>query len=73
MDWWFRTGICTLRYMDQLANRDLLYSTENSTQYSVITYVGKESEREQICVYVRLGHFVVQQKLSHPYKLIMLQ
>ena len=27
-------------------NRDLLYSKENSTQYSVIIYVGKESERE---------------------------
>ena len=30
----------------------LLYSTENSTQYTVIIYGGKESEREQICVYV---------------------
>ena len=35
-----------------LANRDLLYNTENSTQYSVIIYVGKESEREWICVYI---------------------
>ena len=47
-------GIRTLRYMELLANRDLLYSKENSTQYSVIMiiYVGKESEREWICVYV---------------------
>ena len=29
-------------------DRDLLDSTENSTKYSVIIYVGKESEREQI-------------------------
>ena len=29
-----------------LANGDLLYSSENSTQYSVVVYVGKESERE---------------------------
>ena len=34
-----------------LANRDLLYSTVNSTQYSVIIYVGKESEKEWMCVY----------------------
>ena len=27
-------------------NGDLLFSTENSTQYSVITCVGKEAERE---------------------------
>ena len=31
---------------------DLLYSTGNSTQYSVITYLGKESEKEWIYVYV---------------------
>ena len=31
---------------------DLLYSTGNATQYSVIIYMGKESEKEWICVYV---------------------
>jgi len=33
-----------------IGQRDLLCSTENSTQYSVIIYVGKESEREKINV-----------------------
>lgn len=42
----------TLRYVKQLVNRDLLYSTENSTQYCGIIYVGKESERDWICVNV---------------------
>ena len=42
MDWGSRTGIGTLRYMERLANGDLVYSTENSIQYSVIIYVGKE-------------------------------
>ena len=32
------------------------------TQYSVITYTEKESEKERICVYVLLSHFAVQQK-----------
>jgi len=27
-------------------------STDNSTQYSVITYMGKEYEKEWICVHV---------------------
>ena len=27
-------------------NKDLLYSTRNSTQYSVITYIRKESKKE---------------------------
>ena len=50
MDWGFGVGICTLRYTEQLANEGLLYSTENSTQYSTIIYVRKETEREWICV-----------------------
>ena len=29
----------------------LLYSTENSTQYSLIPHVEKESEREWMCVH----------------------
>ena len=32
--------------------KDLLYSTGNSTQYSVMTYMGKESNKEWIYVYV---------------------
>ena len=31
-----------------MINKDLLYSTGNSTQYSVITYIGKEFDKEQI-------------------------
>ena len=27
-----------------MTNKDLLYSTGNSTQYSVVTYMGKESK-----------------------------
>ena len=30
----------------------LLYSTENSTQYSVIIYMEKESEKDWMCLYV---------------------
>ena len=29
-------------YIKQIINKDLLYSTGNSTQYSVIMYMGKE-------------------------------
>ena len=35
---------------DWMVNRDLLYSTGNSTQYAVIAYMGKESEKEWMCV-----------------------
>ena len=35
-------------------NNNLLYSTGYSTQYSIITYIGKESEKEWIyvCIFV---------------------
>ena len=44
MYWGFGIGICTLRYMEELANEDLLYSRANTSQYSVVVYMGKESE-----------------------------
>ena len=69
-DWGFGIGICKLFYM---ANGDLLYTTENSIQYTVIIYVGKKSEREQICVYAYLNYFVVQEISSQHCKLTLLQ
>ena len=34
-----------------ITNKDLLYSTENSARYPVMTYMGKESEkRVGICI-----------------------
>ena len=37
MDWGFGVGMCTLLYMEQLVNRDTLYSTENYAQCSMMT------------------------------------
>ena len=50
----WETGIdmYTLQYMKQITNKNQLYNTGNSTQYSVITYLGKESKKEWIYVYV---------------------
>ena len=31
-------------YIRQITNKDVLYSTGNSTQYSIITYMGEEPE-----------------------------
>ena len=36
-------GMCTLLRVEWMVNRDLRYSPGNSIQYSVITYMGKES------------------------------
>ena len=35
-----------------VGNKDLLYSTGKFTQYCVITYMGKESEKEWVYVHV---------------------
>ena len=32
------------------SNKDLLYSSGNSTQFSVMTYMGKESEKVDMCM-----------------------
>ena len=52
-------NIHTLLYIRQITNKDLLHSTGNSAQYSVITDMGNESEKEWIYVYVKLNHFAV--------------
>ena len=49
----FGINIYTVQYIKQVIKKDLLYSTGNSTQYSVITYMAKESEKEKnIYIYV---------------------
>ena len=42
----------TLLHMKQTTNKHLLDSTGNSTQYSVMTYMGIESKKEWIYVYI---------------------
>ena len=44
--------IYTLLYIKQRGNKDLLYSIGKSTQYCVITYLGKESEKEYMYIYM---------------------
>ena len=46
IEWRFGIGICALLYMELMVHGDLLYSTGDSTQCSVINYMGKESEKE---------------------------
>ena len=38
--------VYTLLYIKQITNNDLLSSTGNTTQYSVMTYMGIESKKE---------------------------
>ena len=52
INWEIGIDIYTRLYIKQITNQNLLYSTGNSTQYSVMTYMGKESKKEWICVYV---------------------
>ena len=43
INWKIGNDIYTLLYIKQITDKDLLYSTGNSTQYSVMAYMGKES------------------------------
>ena len=49
-------------------NKNLLYSTGNSIQYSVMAYMGKESKYEWIHVYVNRIHYAVLLKLIEHFK-----
>jgi len=43
-------NIYTLLFIEQVANKDLIYSTGTFAQYPVKTYMGRESEKEWIYV-----------------------
>ena len=40
--------IYTLLYLKWISDKNILYSTGNSAQYSIIIYMGKEFEKELI-------------------------
>ena len=42
----------TLLYIKEVINNDLLLSTRNSTQYSVMTYMRIEPKNEWIYIYI---------------------
>ena len=51
VNWEIETDVHILVYIKQITNKDLPYSTGNSTHYSVIAYMGKESKkRVDICI-----------------------
>ena len=47
-----------LLYIKQITNKDLLYSTGNSIQYSVTAYMGKEPEKGYIYIYIYICMYV---------------
>lgn len=50
MAWGLGTGRRTLSSVEWMVSRDLPCSTGSSAQYPVLVHVGKESEREWVCV-----------------------
>lgn len=46
IDWELGINIHTVLCLRQITNKDLLYNTGNSAQYSVTTYMGEEFEKE---------------------------
>ena len=63
--------IYTPLYIKEITNKGLRYSTGNSTQYSVMTCMGKESKRDWI--HVQRLHSAVQQKVTQHRKSTILQ
>ena len=46
----FRININTILYTRQVNNKDLLYNKGNYIQYLVVTFNGKESEKEYMWI-----------------------
>ena len=69
----FWINMYTLLYLKWKSNRDLLYSTGNSTQCYVAAWMGGESGGDQIHVFVWLSPFAVHLKLSQHRTLAIFQ
>ena len=61
----FEINMYTLLYLKWITNKDLLYSTANSTQCYVAVWKGGEFGGERIHVFVWLSRFVVHLKLLY--------
>ena len=70
--WETEIDIYTLLYVKQITNKDLLYGTGDSVQYTAMTYRGKESKNGGYISYT-LIHCAAQQKLTQNYKSTLLQ
>ena len=57
-------------YIKQITNKDIIYSTGNSTQYLVITHSREESENESV---IYNSHLAVYMKKTQHCKSTMLQ
>ena len=62
MDWEAEISIYTLLYTKSIGNKDLLYISRKSIQFSVTAYTGIESGKEWMYVYIWLIHFAVHPK-----------
>ena len=45
INWEIEIDIYTILYIKQITNKNLLYGTGNSTQYSVMAYMGEEYKK----------------------------
>ena len=50
INWETGIDLYTLLYIRQITNKDLLYNTGNSSQYSVMAYMGKVSTKDWLYV-----------------------
>ena len=76
MYWYLGFGIYTLLNTKSMGDKDLLYSMGKFLQYSVIAYMGKESEKKKLdiyYVYEWLIHFAICPKLTQHCKLPICQ
>ena len=69
----FGTDTYTLLYLQQITNKDLLYSTGNSAQCYVAVWMGGKFGGEWIHAQVWLSPFAIHLKLSQHCKLAILQ
>ena len=72
MDWEFGVNRCKLLPLEWISNEILLYSTRKYIESLMMEHDGGQCEKKNVCKYVKVGHFAVQQKLKKHCKSPML-
>ena len=58
INWKIGIDVYTLLYIKYITNKELLYSTGNSTQYSLMVYMGNLKKSGDIYLYIYISIYI---------------
>ena len=64
MNWEIGINIYIIQYIKQITNKNLLYSTGNFTQNSMVTQMSRKSKKEGISISINIYTYILTQQCT---------